>query len=422
MNRELTTPNKPNVETNGMSVDASTKESLRELICGSVISECTRTLDGRLKAIVLTGSLARDEASFARTANGWELHGDAEFLVVMKEGCGRPSIPDSDQIRQQIVRNLESKGLRGTVDVGFLRPFFFARLPEHIFSYELKHCGRVVWGDAGVLGAIPDFPASYLSREDAWRLLTNRLVEILECAPEMTQPAATASSNLQYRLVKLHLDTATSLSVFLNLYQPSYRGRMEALANLAAENHDWKIPFDIPVFNDRLERSTTAKLSFPARLAECSGIEWRDSLRSALSVWRWELVRLTGASEALSGAELFETYRRRQLYSERLRGWLYVARACGWHRSYHLWPRWLRMSGRMSPRYWIYSLTGRALEEATKSDTAFDANDTTLFFEALRHELPVPNEPVSPANQPAFLALAAEIVWNYKQFVVGTRA
>jgi hypothetical protein len=144
MDRKTTALNQLNLGANEPGSAAASKESLRDLICAATVKECTRQLDGRLSAVVLTGSLARDEASFARLAEGWELYGDAEFLVVTKNGCNPPSGEHKAQIRAAIEESLAGAQMKGSVELGFVSPVFFSRLPEHIFSYELKHLGRVV--------------------------------------------------------------------------------------------------------------------------------------------------------------------------------------------------------------------------------------------------------------------------------------
>jgi hypothetical protein len=415
-------PRKIVPDRRAVSVLSADPAALRELICESATTECLHAFEGRLQAIVLTGSLARDEASFVRKETGWELRGDAEFLVVVKPGAAHPSPEAIDRLRQKMNQNMQQAGLRGAVDLGVVEPNYFPRLPAHIFSYELRHCGRVIWGDSELIRTIPDFSASDLSREDAWRLLGNRMIEMLDCAPEMIATETGSSPSLVYRILKLYLDMATSLLVFRQLYEPSYQRRMEILRNLADQQAKAKFPFDLQEFADRLTQCTEAKLAFPSTLELGSDLSWREAMRTADSLWRWELMELCESPQALSSAELFERHRRSQSFSERFRGWLYVLRACGWHRSYPEWAHWSRMFWKMSPRYWIYLAASRGLAEIMEVPEGPAGSQSSRDRRAAHKDLPVREFTKSESGPVPWPTLAADIVWNYKRFVSGTRA
>ena len=59
--------------------------SPRPLILDETVALCTQVYKNRLRAIVLTGSVARDEGTFVNTAEGMTLLGDAEFFVVFHD-------------------------------------------------------------------------------------------------------------------------------------------------------------------------------------------------------------------------------------------------------------------------------------------------------------------------------------------------
>ena len=54
--------------------------SLRKSICDAVLRECTEAFGDQLKAVISTGSLARDEASVVRQENSFVGCGDAVGL------------------------------------------------------------------------------------------------------------------------------------------------------------------------------------------------------------------------------------------------------------------------------------------------------------------------------------------------------
>ena len=62
---------------------------------GAAVSEkaaelCARDYGPSLRAVVLTGSLARDEATWVRDGAGRRLLGDAEFLLVFEQRVALP--------------------------------------------------------------------------------------------------------------------------------------------------------------------------------------------------------------------------------------------------------------------------------------------------------------------------------------------
>src|SRR5438552_7703941 len=119
---------------------------LREIICECARGECANFFGGQLSAIVLTGSVARDEGSFVLKEDSWESAGDVEFMVVLGRSVAEPSATTLHTIRKNIENDLLRHRIQCTVGVSAVRPSYFRHLPAHIFSYELRHCGRVIWG------------------------------------------------------------------------------------------------------------------------------------------------------------------------------------------------------------------------------------------------------------------------------------
>jgi len=70
--------------------------SVRQIVCDETVSVCA-TLAG-LEAIILTGSMARDEASFEDDNERIVVRGDAEFLLVFTKTV---RVPSAQAIEQQ---------------------------------------------------------------------------------------------------------------------------------------------------------------------------------------------------------------------------------------------------------------------------------------------------------------------------------
>ena len=395
---------------------------LRKLICDSSLRECTEAFGDQLKAVISTGSLARNEASILRHENSFVVRGDAEFLVVFKKNAALPATAALREIRLRIERNLLQQNIQCKIDLSAVHPGYFPRLPAHIFSYELKHCGRVIAGDERILETIPDYSPKDLSREDAWRLLCNRLVEMLECAAELSREEKKPSIALRYKIVKLYLDMGASFLVFEKAFVPTYRDRCQALLRLAAKKPaNPAFPFDLAGFAEFVAECTEQKLSPGASDELSTELSWQAAIQSARALWRWELIQLVGASEELTDSELFDRWIGRQPFHKRVRGWLYILRACGWRQSPVVLLRWLKLR-KASPRHWIYFIAGTLLFQSSTEPNASERRAPDANLAMLASYLPIRSAAAMNEPQLAGLNLARDAHWNYQQFVAGTRA
>jgi hypothetical protein len=387
-------------------------------ICAEAIRQTLAPHAGDLRALILSGSLARGEGTVAVDGEHCRVLGDAEFLAVFADGAPRPTASGVRTTAAQIQAALRERRISCPITLSAVPEGYLRALRPAIFAYELRSCGRVVWGDPTVLQLIPEFSGQKIPMEDAWRLLCNRLIEQVEVMPSPGESAARMSSEARYRLVKLYLDMATSLLMFVGEYEPTYRGRSERLGVLArraagADEH----PFPLEPFARTVEACTRWKL-------ESSGFNPPPlSLTAAMDqshrLWRWELTRLTGtAADRVTDQALMETLLARQPAAERLRGWLYVARRCGWHRSWRLWPRWLRLARRGSPRYLVYSAACQVLfAGATTASPEARAMADSIALSDLPVVRPSESSVASPWSE-----VAADIAFNYREFLVDTRA
>src|ERR1700752_3757287 len=136
---------------------------------------CFQTYGKSLRAVVLTGSLARDEATIVEERRSWRLLGDAEFLLFFHSGSPLPPKVALNCLRQNIETSISRLGITVEVCLNSAHPKYLRRLRPAIFAYELRTCGRGVGGDSEILQLIPDSAASEISPEDGWRLLSNRI-------------------------------------------------------------------------------------------------------------------------------------------------------------------------------------------------------------------------------------------------------
>jgi hypothetical protein len=394
---------------------------LRETICGVVQRECTRCFSGLLKALISTGSLARDEATIIRTEESWLVRGDAEFMLVFEKRASLPASAELGGVRRRIENDLLQQNIQCRIDLSAVHPSYFQHLPAHIFTYELKNCGQVIWGNDRILQLIPDWPVDDLSLQDAWRLLCNRMIEMLECAAELANDESPRSATLHYKILKLHLDMATSFLVFVRAYAPTYQERQKILRRLADEStQGGEYPFELGSFANLVADCTAQKLVSHLESERSIELSCRTAIQAAHALWRWELARLAGAKERVSDRELFAQWMRIQPLGCRVRGWVYVLRASGWHKSYRHWLHWLRLGWKASPRYWIYFVASTVLFQLTADESLSSRQQAD--WAPLGGLLPVRKTPAKVQEQPSWERLASDVVWNYREFLVGTRA
>lgn len=399
---------------------------LRSEICEATSRACEAMLGTNLEAIILTGSVARDEGTYLYDEkNGWTALGDAEFVLVFRESVKLPGPSSLDLVRQESERWLRDRRINCRVGLSAVRPTYFRKLPPHIYAYELRTCGRVVWGNSAILSLIPEFSPAEIPLEDGWRLLCNRVVELLAVTGQHVYPERAISPLGQYQIVKLYLDMATSFLLFIGAYAPTYSERSRRLlAFTADEGATNGISLSLRSFATHVAQSTEWKLS-PTVAAECNPRELlHASVSYARELWGWEMQRMIG-KDSKSGTEvLLERWMQSQSMHDRLRGWAFVLRKCGWHQSWREWPRWIRLSRKASPRYLVYA-AGCTLFFCLPSllrnefDSRYD--DSCSRWEQLARWLPRCEERAA-GDIPSWRWLGDEVARNYREFLTETRA
>jgi predicted nucleotidyltransferase len=401
---------------------ASRAVESREMICAAAIEIILATYANGLRAVVLTGSLARDEATFIGRSGALELLGDADFLLVYEPGVPDLDAATEEALSRSIEKSLLRLGIRGTVHAHAVFPKYFRALRPTIFSYELKRCGRVVWGDARVLESIPDFSAADISREDAWRLLCNRIVEHLAFVGDLSNVQAELNPQLHYATVKLVLDMATSYLVFAGQYVPGYRARSERLLALASQPND-HAPFPLGKFVSHVKDCTSWKLSGDEECCERGVERWQEAISYMRRLWRWEMIQLTNARGALTVADLSNRLARQQSAKQRLRGWLSLVKRRGWLRSAAQWPRWMRMAFHSTPRYSVYQAATEVafrlpcLVKHGGQPPRLDVN-----WHEIRKSLPESSPQSNSENGALWRKVVNDVLWNYSEFLERTDA
>lgn len=377
-----------------------------------------------LRAVILTGSLARGEATFVGGPHSWRCLGDVEFLLVFQEGCRSPSAHAIREFQSDLEGTLRDRGIRLRVGASAVQAGYFRALPAEIFTFELSTFGEVIWGDTQILRLIPRFSRDQISRHDAWHLLCNRILEILEVACGVERPFEESEVALQYRICKLYLDMATSFLVFYGSYEPTYRSRAQALNAIAVELNAH------PAFTDSDEFCRIVNCCTDFKLEGRKSQDWfgfgsaesclREAIAAAHCLWRWELRQLGGCGE-IADHGLVRASMKLQPLRRRARGWLSAVRRSGMP-SVREWPRWIRMAFYSSPRYWIYAAASELFFRLPALRTEADRECNRIPLHELDSWLPLRRCSDPRSFEPGWRGLACRIAWNYHTLLETTRA
>lgn len=399
-------------------VTAIRKREVKEAICGHVVQFCYDRFGTRLRAIILTGSMARDEEIVVSHGPGDKVLGDAEFLLVFDENIPLPGAGTIEPLCIQLQEELHRQAIICPISIAEIHAEFLSRLRPHIFSFELRENGKVLSGDTTVLSLIGRFEKGDIPRGDAWRLLSNRIIEQLAIIASLSDVADPLPIAAFAQTSKLVLDSATSLLVFVGHYAPNYRRRQELLSNWAAYAQP-TVPFSPATFAHTVASVTRWRLGesseHPTATFEflLTAIEWAQEL------WVWELRCLTGLGKSSEPQDVMFEWMRLQPRLEQLRGWLYVLRSQKWARSWRQWPRWIGLARRSSPRYCIYAAAAKLLSSAPALLNCGSSLQRSEWIGA-REWLPMKLS-LKSNEEIKWQELAQEVVWNYKTFLAGTQ-
>jgi hypothetical protein len=406
-----------------MDAPVPLREAVAKFRIGDTMRQwCVQCIGPRLNAVILTGSLARSEATWRQTEKGVEFFSDAEFIVIAKSRHEVPSAELVTLICSGAEEELRNRGVWCKLSIGAVPESFLRNLGDTIFGHELLTCGEVLYGDPDILLSKTRETSLRVSEEDAWRLLANRMIELLELAPELADGRALLSEAAQYRLTKLYCDMATSILVFKQQFVAGYQARNEALTQLHERGLLLDLPFDVDWFVAMVQRCTKYKIehswngSSPFATAEAAP----EAVAALRSLWSWELARMDEVAVSEPRAML-RLHMQKQKMTDRLRGWAFVARRRGVLDSLRHGRRWLRLLQSASPRYCVYAagielLSSLELPPSDEGQLEIPKArlETTLAWLPLGDPFARPAVDVNDA--------AKAVLWDYQEFLVETRA
>jgi len=370
---------------------------------------CAAAVGHQARAIVLTGSMSRGEATLKRDGASWRVLGDATFMVVFDN----PVRLRVAELQREIESSLLARGIRCKIVVVTSTTASLRKMRPHIYAYELRERGIVVWGDKAALRLMPRFTAAEIPQEDGWWLLCNRMIEQLESAAEGNGVHDNGTA-VRYRIAKLYLAMVACYLLAIGQYDPSYRGRVARLQELAASDDPPLAPFPLQRFSQFVSQCTDLKLQGEMVGAPDHFPQWRDAVSDAEALWRWALGGILGLNPSLSRTDLLAAVATRQPIFARAKGWV---RAAYVHPSAfsRYWLRWARLACSMSPRYLVYGAASELFFTAPEPD-AIEPSELA----AIVARLPLPS---TEANQQlSWRAVTRLVANNFHVLLESTRS
>ena len=359
---------KPLAHARGSVVAVNAPSGDSEAAKAIIVSEgtrlCAAAAGSSARAIVLTGSMSRGEATLKRDGAGWRALGDATFLVVF-DGPARLRVSELERATEA---SLLEQGIRCKIAVVASDSAQLRDMKPHIYAYELRERGIVLWGRKDTLHLIPPFTAADIPQEDGWWFLCNRMIEQLESAADANGFEENRTV-VRYRIAKLYLAMAACYLLATGQYAPSYRDRAARLKDLAASRGPQPAPIPLQRFADLVSQCTNLKLEGKIAGNPDHFPQWHDAVSDAEALWRWALARITGGSATLTRRELLLALAARQPIFARAKGWVRAAHVCRPALPRN-WLRWARLACSISPRYLVYDAASELFFAAAEPETA----------------------------------------------------
>lgn len=316
-----------------------------------LVDELRAQLAGDLQSVVLSGSLARGDAStLGRNGGGFLLLSDIDLFAVV----GAKRSIDGSRLRGRCeARGVATAGL----DVACVAPNYFVELGDGLADLQLRQHAVEIWSSSVPWPGIPDAgPMAAVDPDDALALLQNRAGEMLWSE----QRFSVESSDLRrcYRFFRLASDAALS---FLAVFGPPPLGRAECHAGLRELLETvpcpapWIMAWDAVAKLDRALVSGT--LSAPE--FESAVTKLRDGALQELLQCLY-LAALSRCArprvEAEASASLHAaTHRRAGQLEDMTRQWL---RRLPPHERLRRARRWAPLARSAKPEWWRYGWGG----------------------------------------------------------------
>jgi hypothetical protein len=380
--------------------------SVREHIFATVVERVLAWSRDWPVAVVAGGSFGRKEDTILVRDGRAGVLGDAEFFLIYSTGKAAQKIRGVlDDVVAEAESQLADRGIDCHVTCSAVPAEILQKMSPHILALELRETGKVLWGDPQALDLIPPFSLASIPKWDAWRSVSNRMIEQLNYVDALWSGDRSRVAELVYWTLKIQLELATLVLLFEGAYRPTYRERAEELQRIQGTLGcaSWGVELA-----NRLVACTDFKLNPHSSSPYAAFFSGRWGATKELAFAREEFLAVLGlvrrvwlwGAEQLVGRELDKRAQpigvglhiaQRQAWRWRVRGWARLGLTDRDWLTAQGWERFLGLALRGSPRFLLYAVSA-ALYFAAEDWLAGDATSANQQSERAMRYFPFPRQ------------------------------
>lgn len=215
--------------------------SNRRISFGNILSdkvlEIVRAEDTpEILGVFIYGSLGRNEGALVKSEQGIiSLYNDLDLLFVVQK-------PLLSSYLQELTDTLKKELSVEWIDISQKSIYNIRRLRTNIFTYDLRHGSRQIYGNIRLKDEIPSFQKSSLTLKDAEVLYYTRLWTFMGSLPADGFTRQLSKGELvffKYQMAKAILAVVDSILLRHKMYSVSYSNRVNTISKICPGDKDF---------------------------------------------------------------------------------------------------------------------------------------------------------------------------------------
>lgn len=302
------------------------------------LAGCARLAEAEIdvaavEAVFLCGSFASGEETIVLETETPTLLSDIDLVVVVKSGNDlRTWFPRRTDLGSACEALLSEVRWVGHVDFGVMMIDDLRHLPARPGVYDMKHRGRVLSGNAGILDSIPAYRASDITVREALLVIENRVISLLDSCPACSPGRGEEPYRFLYEVTRVYTDIAVAALSIAGCYIPGYIARKDLIrTKIEKEKHFLLSNLVSPDVLSKIDRWTRFKVDPSLRegeaLSDVSSREgmWTGAAQDILRFWRQGMAQcdrfLPDLSIPMPAGALAGLPRNYREWRTHIRGW-----------------------------------------------------------------------------------------------------
>jgi len=267
-----------------------------------IVEEAKNKLKDNLVSLLLVGGLARGEGSVEVTRERIIPINDYDIYAITKKPVNEKTLNEISisatkkfGLKTSFSFVISDHKMNFYVDLRNLTLSSLRKVEPMVKYYEIKHSGRVVYGE-DVRKMIPDYNLKDIPPQEGMRFLFNRMSLLIECFKPRylyNEYSYEEKKAVVYYIIKNYLTIAEALLLLSKKFVPSYRKRAIILKK-TYKNDFPELYKEIPDLADKIMKYTALKLKPSFELDIKTWFEARDDV---FKVTKYYLKRAFNFSE-----------------------------------------------------------------------------------------------------------------------------